>query len=563
MIPTRPAPPPAPPTRPARVARRRLLTMIASVLGVSLLGAASAQAASTIDYDHPGGTITITGSAGEEHVLLSHEGNSPADTTVVNITDFNGSSLTPAAVAAGCVANDPYGDWKCPRPARIVANLGAGNDQFSVYEDEPTFTVPLEVLAGPGDDRIDGASGPDVIHGGDGGDHLTGRGGDDRLYGENGNDTLNGDFGTSTPGGNDLLDGGAGDDEFEQYVGFGSPASLAGNDTYIGGPGNDSFSYFNRADPVSITLDGVANDGKAGETDNIHPDIETVGGSAGNDVIVGSPGNDHLWGSDGDDVIRGLGGNDRLAGDNGNDTIDGGAGNDELSGGCMTDTLVGGPGVDAFYSDAAPFSTCGASLRSPLDRIDAVDGEPDALIFCQETGDQAGDVANVDAIDPVTNSGAGACATINVSAPGGGGGGGNPVNDPPAGDGGGSTTTPLKGTRRAKLGKTLVLLTGTGKKGQAAKQAISRKKKRLTLGTLRATKKTKVTTTATVRYRGRTVRLGRVATTVKAKSTKTLSIKIGRNGLRALGKSKKVSVKVAFKVGKKTYRKTFRIKVGR
>jgi Ca2+-binding RTX toxin-like protein len=528
---------------------------VAAVVWVfGLLGASGAYAASTIDYDRAGGTMTITGTAGEEDVLLAHEGNAPG---LVQVSDFNGSKLTSAAVAAGCVENEPMSDFKCPRPARIVAHLGAGNDELGVYESDPPFTVPLEVHGGAGGDRLDGASGPDVLHGGDGDDHLTGRDGDDQLFGQDGNDTINGDFGSDGPGGHDHLDGGAGDDQFEQYVGFGYPASLKGNDTYVGGPGNDSFSYFHRADPVTISLDGIANDGLAGELDNIHPDIETVGGGPGNDLIVGSPGPDRLWGGDGGDVIHGGAGDDWLSGDDGDDVIDGGAGNDELIGGCMTDRLVGGPGSDTFFSDASPSSVCGYLSRSPLDRIEAADGERDALIFCQVAGDPAGDTAVVDAIDPVAGSGAGACATISsVGAPSGGGGG-------PVPGGGATPATPLQGKRRAVLGSTLTLLTGTGRPGQAASLRIDLKRKRLTLGTLRATSRTKVATAATMRHRGRTVTLGRVTVTVKAGTTRTLQLRLSASALRVLKGHRTARVSATFRIGKKSHRKVFNVAVAR
>lgn len=525
------------------------------VATVGALGASGAHA-STVDY--ASGTLTITGTAGADDLLLSYDGSNP---TRVEVKSWNGGSLTPGA-AALCSAGGEPGLWVCPRPSRIVAQLGGGDDDFGVYEDTGLpFTVPIEVHGGPGNDTLDGASGPDVLYGGDGGDALTGRDGDDQIFGQAGNDILNGDYGDSGPGGNDHLDGGDGDDQFEQYVGFGYPASLEGNDTYVGGPGNDGFSYFHRANPVSITLDGIANDGMAGEADNIHPDIESVGGSAGNDVIVGTPGPDHLWGGDGDDLIQGLGGDDRLSGDDGNDTVEGGAGNDELTGGCMTDTLIGGPGADSFYSDASPSSTCGFSLRSPVDRIEAADGERDALIFCQVAGDPSGDTAVVDAVDPVASSGPGACATISVV---GGIPPGTPPGTPPGGGGGGSGTSPaLTGRTRARIGGTLTLLTGTGKHGQAVKMGIDLKRKRLTLGTLRATKKTKVATTATSRSRGRTVSLGRTTVTVNAGATKTLTVKLSGSALRALKGLKKASVKTTFKVGKKSYRKTFSVSVAR
>lgn len=544
---------PAPPHRGSRRLRRGL----AAAVVVASVGALAASGAHAATVDYASGTLTITGTAAVDDLLLSYDGSNP---TRVAVKSWNGGNLTPGA-AALCSAGGEPDLWVCPRPSRIVAHLGAGDDALGAYEDSGLpFTVPLEVHGGPGDDTLDGASGSDVLYGGDGDDQLTGRDGDDRIFGQAGNDILNGDYGDSGPGGDDHLDGGDGDDQFEQYVGYGYPASLAGNDTYVGGPGNDSFSYFHRADPVTISLDGIANDGMAGEADNVHPDVETVGGSAGNDVIVGSDGPNHLWGGEGDDVIRGLGGDDRLSGDDGADTVDGGTGNDELTGGCMTDTLIGGPGSDTFYSDASPTSTCPFTLRSPLDRIEAADGERDALIFCQQIGDLAGDTAVVDPVDPVSGAGPGACATIRVvggTPPGGGG-------NAPGGGGGGKSPVPApKDKVRAKIGTTVTLLTGTGKRGAAAKPAIDLKRKRLTLGTLRATRKTTVATTATTRSRGRSVSLGRTTVTVRAGNTKTLRLRLSSSAVRALKSTKKTSVRTTFKVGKKRYRTTFSVPVAR
>ncbi len=166
----------------------------------------------------------------------------------------------------------------------------------------------------------------------------------------------------------------------------------------------------------------------------------------------------------------------------------------------------------------------------------------------------------------MVSSGPGACATISVvgTPPGGGGnppGGGSGGGNPP---GGGKKPSAPKDRTRAKLGKSLRLMTGTGKKGAAAKMAFDLKRKRLTLGTLRATKKTKVATTATIRRRGRTVSLGRrVTMTVKAGKTRTLRVKLSKRGLRALKGLKKAKVRTTFKVGKKRYRKTFTVSVPR
>jgi hypothetical protein len=56
-----------------------------------------------------------------------------------------------------------------------------------------------------------------------------------------------------------------------------------GNDVLDGGPGRDDTSY-SRTAPVTITLDGVANDGEAGEADNVQ--VEDVFTGDGNDTIT-------------------------------------------------------------------------------------------------------------------------------------------------------------------------------------------------------------------------------------------------------------------------------------
>jgi hypothetical protein len=79
-------------------------------------------------------------------------------------------------------------------------------------------------------------------------------------------------------------------------------------------------------------------------------------GTAGDDVIAGSPGADTIYGLGGDDVICGGGGNDTIFGGNnrdtlsggdGSDTLDGGNGLDALDGGSGDDVLIGGNGKDA------------------------------------------------------------------------------------------------------------------------------------------------------------------------------------------------------------------------
>lgn len=73
------------------------------------------------------------------------------------------------------------------------------------------------------------------------------------------------------------LDGGAGNDT--TCGGSASEASVAspGADAILGGVGSDSVSYSLRSSSQTVTLDGVANDGDAGEGDNVAADVEGVG----------------------------------------------------------------------------------------------------------------------------------------------------------------------------------------------------------------------------------------------------------------------------------------------
>ena len=127
------------------------------------------------------------------------------------------------------------------------------------------------------------------IAGGAGADTLTGGIGNDNLNGGAGDDTID-------PGaGDDTVTGGPGDDEIDQP---GAPLGLDdvadGSDVIDGGGGGfDTASYAGRTLPVALSLDGVKNDGQAGELDNLIAIDDIVGGQA-NDVLQGGPGDDTI-----------------------------------------------------------------------------------------------------------------------------------------------------------------------------------------------------------------------------------------------------------------------------
>lgn len=256
-----------------------------------------------------------------------------------------------------------------------VENLGGGHDDDTIRGNSSANSLSGwfgndtiygldgddKLDGGDGIDTLDGGTGADVLAGGDGlgdrvtygfrgenivadldgvagddgasgeGDtirtdveNLTGGSGDDILIGNDGRNYLHGGSGmcilVCSSGGNDILSGGLGDDVLD---------GGRGTDTLLGGGGDDAADYSSRTAPVSVSLDGVNNDGEAGENDNAGSDVEDIYGGAGNDVLTGSNVGNYIVGHGGSDSISGLGGDDWLIGgfDTG-DFANGGTGSD-------------------------------------------------------------------------------------------------------------------------------------------------------------------------------------------------------------------------------------------
>jgi Ca2+-binding RTX toxin-like protein len=91
-------------------------------------------------------------------------------------------------------------------------------------------------------------------------------------------------------------------------------------------------------------------------------------GGDGNDVVKAGSGNDRVEGGEGDDAIDAGSGDDAVLGGAGRDVIDAGSGDDRIEGGAGDDTLTGGSGHDAFVFAAGfgkdtigDFKTSGSS----------------------------------------------------------------------------------------------------------------------------------------------------------------------------------------------------------
>jgi uncharacterized delta-60 repeat protein len=281
---------------------------------------------------------------------------------------------------------------------QVMVYAGDGNDTVTVEG-----KVFVKILGGDGNDRLRGGGGAEELYGEAGDDTVDGGLGADRLSGGEGVDTV--DYGARTApvfvgrygsesgqsGERDavafdieIVRGGSGDDRVEGFqasygnagndtlVGGYEPSALwggDGDDLLIGGPGYpgdyfrggagvDTVSYAGRGGGVTVTIDGAANDGATGETDNVFTDVENVVGGEGNDKITGSDADNNLDGGPGDDDLRGGNGNDTLTGGAGKDQLRGQAGDDTLyaAGDNAVDFLDGGGGRDRARKDPDDFA---------------------------------------------------------------------------------------------------------------------------------------------------------------------------------------------------------------
>jgi Ca2+-binding RTX toxin-like protein len=209
-----------------------------------------------------------------------------------------------------------------------------------------------------GDDHIICGDASDTAFGSLGNDHIEGNDGYDWIWGDGGLDTIEGGIGIDHLYGGtdaDYMEGGMNSDFFWGQDGDDVMVADHGSDEYHGGDGIDTVSYKDRTENLVITQDDFANDGKAGEEDNVFADVEAIWGGKGNDKIFGGAvanqlfgeaGNDELHGGGGGDKLFGWWGRDKLYGDGGDDQLFGESGHDSIWGGMGADELRGGDGDD-------------------------------------------------------------------------------------------------------------------------------------------------------------------------------------------------------------------------
>jgi Ca2+-binding RTX toxin-like protein len=294
---------------------------LVALAALALTGVSTAQAAGTAQMSD--GVLVVTGGPDVEFgkIMVNPSGSG----TEWIVEDEHDSML------AGPGCSQVVEKVSCPRAGTTSVEVDAGDLKDHV---RTTVDIPATILLGPGPDQARGGSASDYIDGGPGEDNLEGRDGADVLDGGDGRDTA-------------------------LYVLRGA------------------------AQPVTVTLDGLANDGGAadGFSDHILANVENVNTTPGADAIVGNDGPNNLIGGSGDDQITGGGGSDTLAGQGGNDGLSGEAGADALDGGDAGDVLDGGSERDnALYRTRTASQPVNVTLDGNANDGGAVDGNADNVL---------------------------------------------------------------------------------------------------------------------------------------------------------------------------------------
>jgi hypothetical protein len=483
----------------------KLLLALTALIVAALPAVASA---STISYDSSG-ALNYQAADGEKNYFGTYDEGGR-----VAISDSGAGTIN--FPAGSCEPGWIYYVVVCDVPTAMKVNLGDnidiadGDSDFSfaqtidggagadVLRHDAFSPKPITLRGGAGDDKVTGGAGPDVLEGGDGVDEITGRDSADQLSGGAGDDKLLGDAVNVDPAG-DVLDGGA------------------GFDTVEGDWGKNSDSR----GPLNITLAGGADDGRAGEGDDLRGVEHIV--TNYNGTYTGSDGADDIDINQvtAPSTVRGMGGDDRLDLSDGDDTVDGGAGADHIEGGYGNDTITGGPGQDQLNGDE-PQGECSYIYCKPPagnDTINARDGEVDQV----DCGVGPGDVANVDAIDNVQG-----CETVNRSGSTTTGPGGD-SGSTPGGDTGQPGDSPVGGALSIQFGKVRL--------AKALKSGVSVKVQAPGPGkvTLKAKRGSKVVATG--------------SGNAGANGAATLKLKFTKAGKKALkrAKSAKLTVAVTYK----------------
>ena len=240
---------------------------------------------------------------------------------------------------------------------KAVAGSGGGELILARTDQPADNSAENQLIAGGGDDILQGAGNAENLIGGTGDDILDGKAGADILSGSDGDDTV---------------DGGVGDDRLSDY---------SGNNALLGGPGNDRLSSSSKASGGLLGGDGndqlvMSNRGNVALRGELGNDTYRLLGNAATGSVVEFVGQGvdtieadrsftlpvgverGLTNSNANIALRAGIGDQWLTGGGGRNRLDGGPGADRINGRGGNDTIVlvsygfdrarGGSGADRF-----------------------------------------------------------------------------------------------------------------------------------------------------------------------------------------------------------------------
>ena len=368
--------------------------------GVSSLNIQLANGVNSVDSTAVALTTTVT--SGDSNDRL-YTGAGDGSINAGDGDDWLDGGLGSDVLTGGPGTSDTaiYASHSAAQPVNVTLD-GAQNDG-SAGESDRVMSDVEHIRGGAGNDTLTGNGSQNYISGGLGNDTITGGGGGDFLgYWERSDsitiDFSSGTFGNTSIGESDTVDasirnamGGSGADRLigdanDNYLWGGWSGvtpdgddwfqGRGGSDTFWGDEGSDTVDYSDKSTPVTATLDGNANDGVAGEGDNIEYLVENLTGGSAGDSLTGDPADNVLDGGLGNDTLNGNSGSDTVSyashtqavtaslgtgadGQSGEtDTLSsfenlrGGSGNDTLSGDGNANALDGGPGADGVSGGA-------------------------------------------------------------------------------------------------------------------------------------------------------------------------------------------------------------------
>jgi Ca2+-binding RTX toxin-like protein len=295
----------------------RILKTLLATTALAVALAVPAWASSVrADYELAGTRVTLADGSGDANRLTIRV---PAEAREIRFRD-RASRIRPAGQRCTKVRSRAH-RVDCPLEGELYFDVdvdtGSGDDEISsdvAQRYRSITTAFVRLSAGAGDDRIQTGRAEDEIDPGPGDDFVHAGGGYDFM-----------------------IAGGAED----------------GSDRYDGGAQGGTISYVKRDAPVSVELDGLANDGAAGEGDDVIRAFGMTGGTAG-DRLFGDRHANYLFGSSGGDHLRARGGQDAILGEEGSDRIYAGPGDDWVldRGGPGRDLIDCGPGRDLYEADS-------------------------------------------------------------------------------------------------------------------------------------------------------------------------------------------------------------------